>query len=295
MSAVIFTTRGATSSVAGAERPRGAYLAGRITAHALQLNMPDGMARARRILPGDFFGFAHLNQSGPEPITDVEAFARWAPVASMMGEPSLTVIPGPEPEVADSLANARSQGVMETVLNTVTITGKDAQVLLARIYGSAEDGILIAEQDRPWLAGIIDAGTTLPAELHRRRERWELVAQHLQNITDDPGPALLTCSQGLSLHELGAQATGIFDGATTQERDLAWETFSGLDATTVWDQSIDAIAAARADKSWLRLSPHTFRERNYGDGFTAQDAVAAADEWRYRKLGFAPGQRHLLR
>lgn len=133
----------------------------------------------------------------------------------------------------------------------------------------AEDGILIAEHDRPWLAEIINAGTSLPRELHRRRDRWAPVAEHLHNIA--------------------AQCTGIFDIADTRDRDTAWEALSNLDATTVWDQYINAIATARIDKPWLRLSPNTFRECNYADGFTAQDAVDAADAWRYRKLGFTKG------
>ncbi|SLH39712.1 hypothetical protein [Mycobacteroides abscessus] len=285
MSAVIFATRDATSTVAGTERARGAYLAGRIAAHGLGLNTLEGMERARRILPDEFFGFVLLKRSDSESISEVEAFARWAPVAAMMGAAAVRVVPGPELNLAESLANARTQGLMETVLNTAIFRGTNAQVLLARIDGSAEDGIFITEQDRPWLAGIISDGASLPGALHGRHDQWDVVARHLQDIDANPGPALLLCSQGRSLHELGAQENGIFDIKDAQERDRAWDAFSGLLDTTVWDQCIDAITGSRADKPWLRLSPKTFRERNYGDGFTAQDAVAAADAWWYRKLG----------
>lgn len=286
MSAVIFKTRGADSSVSGTERPRGAYLAGRITAHGLQLNTLTGLDRARRILPAEFFdSLAFAQRPGAEPTTEVDAFARWAPVASWMHNATLRVIPGPEHTEADSMANARTQGVMETVLNTAIFRGTDAQVLLARIYGSAEDGIFIAEHDRPWLAEIIKVGASIPHEMHRRPQRWQAVAQHLQDIAADPGPALLTCSQGLGLYELAAQETRIGDIENTQQRDAAWDALKQLDATTIWDQSIDAIGASRVNKPWLRLSPATFREQNYGDGYTAQDAVTAADQWNYRRLG----------
>jgi hypothetical protein len=199
----------------------------------------------------------------------------------MLGGEGIVVAIGRQAYSIPSIrAHSRTQGVMETVLNTAIASGADAEVLLARIHGSAEDGILIAEQDRGWLATLIGDGAVDGGLLGGpSRDRWAGLAAQLADIDTAPGPALLTCSQGRSIAELGAQATGIVDIDDEEQREAAWERWTALGPVQLWDRSIDAISAERVDKPWLRLAPHTFRSRNYADGFTAHDAVVAADDW----------------
>jgi hypothetical protein len=303
MSAITFTTRDRSVRVSGAERSRGAMLAGQITGRKLGLDTELGMNRARRILPRDFFEFATMRRMDDRRGTAVEHFASWAVVSGMVGGEGIVVTVDRRAwSIPMIRAYAGTQGVMETVLNTAIAFGADAEVLLARIHGSAEDGVLIAERDRGWLATLIGAGLVDGGPFGgQSRDRWTAVAAHLDDIDGAPGPALLTCSQGQDLAELGAQAAGIVDIEDEEQREVAWEAWTGLDPVQLWDRSIKEITAERADKPWLRLSPETFRTRNYADGFTAQDAVTAADDWWQRNVtsriqspaDFGPS-RHLI-
>lgn len=285
MSAITVAMGDRTAHVPGAERSRGALLAGEITGRELGLDTELGRSRAHRILPRSYFEFAmHRGDAARGPA--IEHFASWTVFAEMFGGEGIVVAIGPMAQSIPAIrAHARTQGVMETVLNTAIASGADAEVLLARIHGSAEDGILIAEQDRGWLTALIGAGAVDGGPLGgQSRDRWTAVAAQLADIDAAPGPALLTCSQGRSIAELGAQATGIFDTDDEEQREAAWESWAALDPVQLWDRCIDAIAAERVDKPWLCLSPQTFRSRNYADGFTAQDAVAAADDWWRRTV-----------
>lgn len=280
MSAITVTMGDRAAHVPGADRSRGALLAGEITGRVLGLDTERGRARADRILPRSYFEFV-MHRGDAARGTSIENFASWAVSADMLGSEGIVVAIGTMAQSIPSIrAHARTQGVMETVLNTAIVSAADAEVLLARIDGSAEDGILIAERDRRWLAALIGAGAVDGGPLgSQSRDRWTAVAAQLADIDAAAGPALLTCSQGRSLAELGAQATGLFDIDDEDQRDAAWESWTALDPVQLWDRSIDALTAERVDKPWLRLSPETFRDRNYADGFTAQDAVAEADDW----------------
>lgn len=298
MSAITVTMRDRTAHVPGAERSRGALLAAEITGRALGLDTELGRNRADRILPRSYFEFSAIGAAPRNVLkfamqradaareTSVGRFARWAVVAEMFDGEGIVVAIGRQAYSIPSIrAHAWTQGVMETVLNTAIASGADAEVLLARIHGSAEDGILIAERDRGWLATLIGDGAVDGGLLGGPSgDRWAALAAQLADIDTAPGPALLTCSQGRSIAELGSQATGIFDIDDDEQRDAAWESWTALDPVQLWDRSIDAITAERVDKPWLRLSPETFRDCNYADGFTAHDAVAAAADWWRRTV-----------
>lgn len=80
------------------------------------------------------------------------------------------------------------------VLNTAMRVGGDAVKLCARLHGQCELHAWVDEADRPWLAGIIEAGRDvglLRAEGWLREwGTWEGVVELLLAIKEHPGPVV---------------------------------------------------------------------------------------------------------
>lgn len=285
MSAIYCTTRSRETSLPGGERARAMYLIGEITGRALGVDTDRGERRADRILPDDYYPYVRMRRAmDRETRTPVEEFSAWAVTMWLMGQSELRIVPGPSYVIQKSVETATTQSLAETVLNTAIAHGTEAEALLARISGSVEDGMLVRAEDRGWLAQIIAAGTREGQALHPQRQRWSAVAQHLADFVADPGPALITCSQGYSVRDLGAKAAGIPDIADAATREEAWEAWEGVETVEQWDRWIDSIAADRTDKPWLVLTPATFRDKNYAQGYCAGDAVREHDAWWKRNV-----------
>ncbi|WP_048896243.1 hypothetical protein [Mycolicibacterium conceptionense] len=285
MSAIYCTTRSRETSLPGGERARAMYLIGEITGRILGIDTDRGERRADRILPDDYYPYVRMCRAmDRETRTPVEEFSTWVATMWLMGQSELRIVPGPSYAIRESVETATTQSLAETVINTAIAHGTEAEALLARISGSVEDGMLVPAEDRGWLAQIIAAGTREGQALHPQRERWSAVARHLADFVADPGPALITCSQGYSVRDLGAKAAGIPDIADAAEREEAWEAWEGVETAEQWDRWIDGIAADRNDKPWLVLTPATFRDKNYAQGYCAGDAVREHDAWWKRNI-----------
>ncbi|SEC66629.1 Uncharacterised protein (plasmid) [Tsukamurella tyrosinosolvens] len=285
MSAIYCTTRTRETSVPGRERARAMHRISEITARMLELDTDRGDRRAGRILPDDYYPYVRMCRAvDRETRPPVEEFSRWAATMWLMGQSELRIVPGPSYVIRKSVETATTQSLAETVLNTAIAHGTEAEAFLARLSGSVEDGMIVPAEDRTWLAGVITTGVGPGGPLEGAAQRWLAVAFHLADSVADPGPALLTCSQGYSVRDLGAKAAGIWDIKDDAAREEASEQWSELPLDERWDRSIDSIIAARADTPWLVLTPDTFRDKNYAQGYCAADAAREHDAWWKRNV-----------
>lgn len=303
MSSIVFAASARSASVPGGERARGAHLVGVVTARVLELDDMPGRYRSKRILPDDFFEMRRLLQRTHEGQIFSDSFGMWLSTAGMFGDGGgqMRITPGSSLDLDLSLEQAETQGAAETALNTAIVYGTDEEALLAHLHGSVEDGIVVPAEHRTWLAGLIRGAFGNPglAVADGTAARWCSVADLLDDISGAPGAVLVTSSQGRDLASFAGEIEGISAIDDPDLRYQAWEDWrerwEQLSADEMFARYIGPIVTARAGKPWLRLEPGTFRIPSYARGYTAQDAVAAADAWlRRADVQRAEGARQLI-
>lgn len=176
----------------------------------------------------------------------------------------------------------------EVVLNTVIATESPALCLLARLHGSCEIHAWVAEEDREWLAGVIEAARV--SNIYRPGMGWESVVEHLRN--GDGGPVVTSYSVCDSFPSMGA----------CDWMDPGWPPEmvenNAYDYEALSDSQKDAVGARQEawyelpdDEQWrlameglerqgyLRITPENLTKQGFRSGKSLWDAVAS-DEWR---------------
>lgn len=174
------------------------------------------------------------------------------------------------------------------VLNTVIATESPTLCLLARLEGSCELHAWVAEEDRDWLASVIDAGRE--NNIYRAGMGWEQVAKHLRNgdggpvITSysvtDSFPSMSTCGWMDPAWPADMVAKNSYDyGALTEAQQEAisarQDEWYELDDDERWRLSFEGLQRNR----YLQITPENLTKQGFYKGKSLWDA-ATSPEWR---------------
>lgn len=173
--------------------------------------------------------------------------------------------------------------VGDLVLNTAIATGSPYLSLLARLHGYCESHAWVAEEDREWLAGVIDGGRAV--NIFRPGMGWESVAEHLRN--GDGGPVVTSYSV---CDGFPSNPPGWMDEAWPPEQVGKWhydelteeqmqavgargDAWYDISKDEQWRIAFEAVQ----ENWWLRITPDNLTQPMFSGTATLWDAVASPE------------------
>ncbi|WP_239404534.1 hypothetical protein [Frankia sp. Cj3] len=164
-------------------------------------------------------------------------------------------------------------------MNTALVAGSDPIRLAAKINGWCEAHCWVAEPDRAWMAGVIDAGRK--AGLYRSAMGWENVQAMLR--TADDGPVVLSYTVTESFPnpfyhpDAPTWPAGVprdWNALTPKQQQTrrAWEShWYEIDAGEAFDA---AMLWLQADRPWAQITPGNLATEAFGPMVTVYDLFA---------------------
>ena len=161
----------------------------------------------------------------------------------------------------------RETSIFEAELNTAYVIGGDAVKLMARLHGQCEIHCYVEEQNRVWLAGIIESGLT--AGVMRQGFGWDEVVGLFRS--DYPGPIVTSYSVCGGFPSPGvAVNAGVWDSKADN-----WEAWYDLPVADQWRLCMEAL---RKDQGGLEMRPDNWQDFRFGHCLTGYDVRAYADK-----------------
>jgi hypothetical protein len=191
----------------------------------------------------------------------------------------------------DLIFDGGRHDVFATVLNTVIATESPVLCLLARLHGSCEIHAWVAEEDREWLAGVIDTGRE--SNILRADMGWESVSAHLRN--GDGGPVVTSYSVCDAFPSMGAcdwmdpawpaemVASNSYDyseltAAQKEAVDARQDEWYELDRDEQWRLAFEGLQS----DPYRRITPENLTKQGFHSGKSLWDATVS-EEWRSHK------------
>ncbi len=154
--------------------------------------------------------------------------------------------------------DGKTYGAHQILANTPVVMG-ETLAFLAKMHGYCEIHAYVEEDNREWLAGVIERGRK--KNMLRPNMGWEDVMEHLR------------CGDG------GVVATSysVCDSFPEPEPENYSEDWYELPHEEQWKQG---LAAVRKNAEWLELRPDNLEVPCFSTELTLWDLVASPD-WRY--------------
>lgn len=175
--------------------------------------------------------------------------------------------------------------------NTAIVTGSPTIALMAKLHGYCESHAWVSEENREWLAGVIEQGRKV--NILRADMGWEDLCEFLRQTELFPGPVVTSYSVSDSFpsmtpcrwmdaawpEEMVAAKSYDYDRLDDDQkvdvaaRQDAW--YEELTDDQRWDMSFKAIQ----EQWWLELTPESLTTPTFASTESFWDVVAS-EEWR---------------
>lgn len=251
MSSVTFASEHASAELRGWERAHAGGIMADLSAGLLNLRYRISEIMANTSVCPDYLRSAYAQRvsGGVVPLDIIDSFATCFHHGGS--------ISGLAFRVGDREATA-----FQVQLNTAMIVGNDVIRFLARLHAQCELRGWVAEENRPWLADIIDEGRR--TGLMRPDAGWEKVAELLRN--GDCGPVVTSYSVTQPFPNRHSSAWTPDPKLDSDEADEEWY---DLPAADRWALGVTSL---RPDAEW---SPERHARPHFGGGGLTVFDIAA--------------------
>lgn len=147
------------------------------------------------------------------------------------------------------------------------VAGSEPMALMSKLHGYCEIHAWVAEQDRDWLAGVIEEGRA--ANIMRADQGWEYLTDFLRDVELIPGPVVTSysvCDGFPNAYVAGWES----------DKEDSW--YDDLNDDERWALAYTGLLK----HPWLQLTPDTLRVNTFAD-LTLWDVIESP-EWHGQRV-----------